>query len=359
MTVDRFTEVKAAGVGAVARAFGVVVEAARGKHGGHFPCPVCGSATRHTQTSDRRGACGIRRDGKGWRCFQCDVSGDAATLAAYLVTGKRSLDGDAGVTVLAACADRGLCTPLDAAAPKQVRPVYVAPAPVEPGPEPAIPAAELQSLWAATLPVNRTMADPHVLDMGVCFYLSGRGWYPSALAALDLVRVTPLPEAYVWPEWWPKAWATAYRLVMRAYSPAGDFVSLHGRSIVPDLTPKTRWPKGYAAGHLFADARGVALLRGEAGDTDKVVVVEGMTDTIALTMATADAGRKHAILGITSGATKALADVKWPAGIPVVVFTDADEAGERYAAEIEAAIPSTVDVRRARAAQPTQKAATR
>ncbi len=360
MTVDRIAEIKSRGVSAVARAFGAFVSGKRGRSGGHFVCPVCNAATRHTKTSDKRGACGIRRDDAGWRCHQCDASGDAVTLAAYFVAGKRDMDGAAGVAVITACADRGLCTPFDAKRVAQVRPVYVAPKPVEPEPEPGIPTAELEALWAATLPVNMTLADPHVLDMAVPFFMSGRGWFPPLLASLDLVRVTPLPDTFLWPTWWPKAWTNAYRVVMRAYSPRGEFVSIHGRSVVPDLTPKSRWPKGYAAGHLFADARGVALLRGDAGDTSKAIIVEGMTDLIALTLAVFDAKRTDAILGITSGSTKALGLVKWPPGIPVVILTDQDEAGEKYATEIRAAIPRGVDVRRARVpANAINKAAAR
>jgi 5S rRNA maturation endonuclease (ribonuclease M5) len=195
--------------------------------------------------------------------------------------------------------------------------------------------------------------------MGVCFYLAGRGLYAPALAALDLVRVTPLPESYAWPAWWPKAWTDSYRLVMRAYNSAGEFVSIHGRSIVPGLNPKTRWPKGYAAGYLFADRRGAEFLRGNVGDTDRVIIVEGMTDTVAMALMVADAGRTDAVLGISSGSTKTLADVMWKTGIPVVSLMDPDEAGEKYAQEIRAAIPKGVDLRRARLPMPLEKAASK
>lgn len=220
-------------------------------------------------------------------------------------------------------------------------------APRKPSHKPTIAPSELSAFWAATLPVNRTIVDPHVLDMGVCFYLARRGWYAPALATLDLVRVTPLPDACDWPSWWPAAWASTWRLVMRAYDAHGDVASVHARSIVPDAEPKTRWPRGVPAGYLFADKRGVALLRGEPGDTDRVVICEGMTDTVAMALAVADAGRRFATIGITAGATKTLREVRWPK-VPIVVATDHDDAGERYAREIFTALSTHPDVRRTR-----------
>lgn len=346
--IDRFREVADVGVLAVARAFGVDVNEPRLKSGGSFACPACGSEKRHTKTHDRRGAVGVRPDGKGWRCHQCDAHGDAATLAAWLVAGKPDLDGEAGVSVLRACAERGLCTPFDDAK-KAVNPIppRVAPAAVVP-PRGFPPIHELEALWAATLPVDRTLVDPHVLDLGVAFYLARRGWYAPALAELDLVRVTPLPDSYEWPSWWPRGWTLDHRLVMRAYDHAGVVRSIHARSITPDATPKTRWPKGYdAAPLLFANANGAAMLRGEYAP-GRVVIVEGMPDTIAMAMACADDAPTWAVIGVSSGSAAALARVAWPPGVPVVLMLHDDEAGRKYADEARAAIPRTVDLKRAR-----------
>jgi 5S rRNA maturation endonuclease (ribonuclease M5) len=217
-----------------------------------------------------------------------------------------------------------------------------------PRPEKRIEEISIESFWSACMPVNQTIVDPHMLDLGVAFYLARRGWHPPTLAALDLVRVTPLPDDYKWPSWWPRKWSYDWRLVTRAYKPNGKIAGFHARAITPDTKPKTRWPFGYDAhGLLMADRRGVALLRREPVDAQRVIIVEGMTDLIAMSMAVEDAGRTDPIIGITSGATRALTSVRFP-NIPVVVLTDEDAAGEKYAREIREAIPPTVDVRRAR-----------
>lgn len=79
----------------VAQDHGQPVQKSRGADSGSCACPACGAQKRHTKTGDKRGAVGIRRDGLGWRCFQCDASGDALDLVAYALAGCRLRDADA------------------------------------------------------------------------------------------------------------------------------------------------------------------------------------------------------------------------------------------------------------------------
>ncbi len=51
------------------------------------PCPVCDAPKRGS--SDPRGPLGLTPNGKGWKCFRCDASGDTADLLSYKVCGKR------------------------------------------------------------------------------------------------------------------------------------------------------------------------------------------------------------------------------------------------------------------------------
>lgn len=54
------------------------------------------------------------------------------------------------------------------------------------------------------------------------------------------------------------------------------------------------------------------------------------------------------VLGVTAGGPPALARVRIPTGVPVIVATDPDDAGDDYARQIRAALPATVEVRRYR-----------
>lgn len=196
-----------------------------------------------------------------------------------------------------------------------------------------IPADQLFALWSAARSVREPQFHaPNVYDMTVPFYLAGRRWFPWQVAELNLLRVLPKPEAYAWPTWWPKSWARTWRLIAPAYDAQGMFRSIHGRAVIPSSI-KTRWPLGYPAGFLFADRRGAALLRGDFGDTDRVVIVEGLSDMVAISLEIHDARTKCAVLGITSGSIPTLGKVVWP-DVPIVVGTDHDAAGERYALEI-------------------------
>ncbi len=74
----------------VASALGLEVREARGANGGAFgPCPSCKAKRRHPNHKDRRLACGVRQDGNGWRCFECDASGDQVDLVAFVREGER------------------------------------------------------------------------------------------------------------------------------------------------------------------------------------------------------------------------------------------------------------------------------
>ncbi len=73
--------IKAMGVAGVAAAVGLE-EVRKGSWGS---CPACTNEKRGSR--DRRGAIGIRRDGRGWACHACKTTGDAVSLAAWVLLG--------------------------------------------------------------------------------------------------------------------------------------------------------------------------------------------------------------------------------------------------------------------------------
>jgi hypothetical protein len=218
------------------------------------------------------------------------------------------------------------------------------------------PLEELKKLWAASARVDRIEASPHPSDRAVVAFMARRGIWPPELAALDVARVLPLPDAYAWPAWWPEKWARTWRLAILAYEPYGRARSLHARAVRDGIEAKTLWPKGCSMrGLLFADAAGQALMRGKPPPSlDGVIVVEGLTDFLATCLAMSEAGRSTAVLGGTAGSFAALSEVSWPEGCPAFVATDEDPTGERYAAEVRAALPSA-DVRRVRLARQEER----
>src|SRR5258708_3596050 len=116
---DWFAGVRAQGVVRVAQAFGLQ----RGRGRSLSPCPACLQPTRHRKTGDERGALGLTSEGQGFRCFQCDTSGDAVTVAALVVTGEPTPGRERWAEVRRACAELGLCDadPRDGRLPSVVR----------------------------------------------------------------------------------------------------------------------------------------------------------------------------------------------------------------------------------------------
>jgi hypothetical protein len=61
-------------------ALGLKTQAPRNASGGSIlGCPACNADRRHPSRRDRRGAIGVRHDGRGWQCFECEATGDAST----------------------------------------------------------------------------------------------------------------------------------------------------------------------------------------------------------------------------------------------------------------------------------------
>jgi hypothetical protein len=113
--------------------------------------------------------------------------------------------------------------------------------------------------------------------------------------------------------------------------------------------PKTRWPRGFAsAGLFFANAKGLELLRGE-GTPQRIELLEGLADTLARSLQLDH--QPVAVLGLTQGSPPGLAQVAWPAGVPIIAVTHSDRAGEALAQASRRMIPPHIDVLRANMAK--------
>jgi hypothetical protein len=281
--------------------------------------------------AERTASCSVRvaEDGTiAVRCHGCDWTGDALSLIAVV----RGLDLRRDFQRVLQEAAGMVGYDLEGAVKPSAVPYRAPQLPARARP----PVDEVERLWAA----SSSMTESGNAD--VAWFITKRGMFAADVAALDVVRV--LPKAFKWPKWWPEAWAAHWCLVTRAYEPNGAVASLHARCVI-DADPKTRWPYDCRAdGLVFADRLGADLLRGESLGFDRVLVVEGLTDLVWAALWAR--GRRVAVLGITSGSVSGLPSVRWPGGVPVVIATDQDQAGERYASAIASAIPSRIPVRR-------------
>lgn len=284
------------------------------------PCPACGEGDRHHPPVTPR------HNGRGWLCARCKAHGDAIRLTCWVGLGRdRAQSGDEWGTVRARLAAGGWCSADGEAW------AWTPPPPRPPPPELPYPdGRELRYLLGACSPVASSLP--------VARWCQSRGFDPAHVPA------AVLPDRYDWPAWWPYG-ARPWRLVVSMVDARGVVTSMHGRATENTDRGKTRWPlERRAAGLLFADSPGRRLLRGaECPEIQRVLVVEGITDYLAA------ASRRHpetAVLGACSGGFAALSALPDVWGGVVYVATDSDQAGQRYAAEVERAVGLLVDLRR-------------
>lgn len=300
----------------VAAAFGMTV-----RRKALSKCPACQSAAD--------GAGKLYRDRAGrerWRCFRCDVGGDALDLVSWVLFGERlrELSRDQQWEVrswfvakghLNDVVERSTCPPTPRSLTPPTRPSEVARrlAPLE--------------VLDRCLPVT---ADPEVRA-----FLEHRGLDPLAVKAeqlaLALPAHAPVPRSLVVRG---RAWTQGWRCLLRTYDETGRLASLRGRW-VRGQPPARGLPKAVAAalgpgsskGAVMANAAAQKLLRQGAQASAPVVVVEGETDFLTW----ASLRPELPVIGIWAGAWTPGLAARVPDGATVVIRTDNDAAGDRYA----------------------------
>ncbi len=260
------------------------------------------------------------------RCFGCDAGGDALALIAA-VRGLSLRRDFRAVLVEAAHLGGLLALAADLEAGRERnRPAYVPPPP-PPEPERDYPdQGELAALLAACVPVA---ADPEVSAM-----VAGRGLDPELVAvdglALALPAGTRCPR---WAAYHGVPWTrTGHRCLLPVVGPSGAILSVRAWRVTDGDSPKRLPPGGCrATGLVMADPLALAWLRGTARP-ERVLVVEGEPDFLAA------CGWRlplpYCRIGIWSGAWSPEFSRRCHARLKVYVWTDPDQAGDRYAEQI-------------------------
>jgi hypothetical protein len=178
-----------------------------------------------------------------------------------------------------------------------------------------------------------------------------------------MVRV--LPPGYSCPPWAYygfRGWAeTGHRLIVPVYDHAGRMRLVRGWRWQPERPEKSSnlvekpearpVPKRLAAagcsvkGLVMAAGRGLELLRGELPEwvyPARVLVVEGEPDTLRAAIQWPD----WCVLGIAPGCWCQELAGRVPPGSRVLIRTDADDAGDKYAASIGETLRERCEVSR-------------
>lgn len=250
----------------------------------------------------------------GARCWSCGWTGDVLALVAIV----RGLDlaGDFPAVKREAAA----LAHVDLAAPPRARELPPAP-PSQPPPLEEVRRV-LRGAYAPSA------------DRSAAAWLRSRGLDPAACDGLARVLYASWPA---WARYQGRTWLSqGYRLLLPVYDAAGALRSVRARQVTRGGEgPKSLPPTDHrSAGYVLANRGAVEMLRaGPGGAPARVVVAEGEPDY--LTWASRLRSSSWAVLGLPgSGAwTRELAD-RIPSGSEVVIRTDPDAAGDRYAARI-------------------------
>lgn len=274
---------------------------------------------------DRTPSCSVRtaRDGTiSVRCHGCGETGDALSLVAIASGLDLRRDFRSVLRRAAEFAGRSL-TGLDdrpSRAPRSPRPRrLIAPAAERPYP----PSDELAALLATTVDVSEVRRGSAMLLR--------RGFDVERVDDTRLARALPIGAALPsWATYGGRPWTmTGHRLVLPVVDAVGVVRSVRAWRVTEGTTPKRLPPAGHrASGLVLADEFATAMLRGTYA-ARRVVIAEGEPDFLAAVL-----GWGHVLaakLGIWSGAWSDDVAARIPSGAEVLICTDADEAGDRYA----------------------------
>jgi CHC2 zinc finger len=291
--------------------------------------------------AERTPSCSVRHvDGGGIvvHCFGCDVGGDAFSLIA-VANGLDTRKDFFKVLHLAAELagvpwDRLAGVPWDRSSASRISPIQTPRA--ETGPK-CPPTSEVVRLWDCCRPVGDVME--------VAAWLRSRALDVGAVEDFCLAKGIPSDARLPW-------WASLKRrtwleighwLLVPMFDQVGAMMSLRARQVVPGDGPKSLAPARSSLGGLvMADARGRKLLQTARrpdtwpdGVPLRIVVAEGEPDflTWATQFSDADA-TAPAVIGVVSGSwTSGIAD-RIPTGTRVIIRTDGDDPGKKYAKAI-------------------------
>lgn len=214
------------------------------------------------------------------------------------------------------------------------------------GPMPTPVRTEVQAEPERLLPDRNEVLDfigaciPVESEETVCHWLRTRALDPHEIAVRGLAYAIPEKISYLprWACFKGQSWIeTGHWLIIPVYDHLGEVVSVRASRVVDGDSPKRLPPSGCRISRtIMADAMGMEVLRAggwpEWNANDPVIVIaEGEPDffTWALTSPLL-VTPTNAVFGIFSGSWCDEFASRIPTGAKVAIWTDQDDAGEKY-----------------------------
>ena len=289
----------------------------KSKNGKEYgPC-FCGATQRGT--TDKRLPIGVTRGAKGenWRCYRCGAHGDVIDLVSFSIHGVRNSEVN----------DR-----------RQIREFFDVtnfatddveiPNKVEFPPKQDI--EKLSKVLGKTIIANFKHKE-------IYEYLQSRfidplkvteaSIYPDDFPYAELTRVPAKNGGKM--EFWPSIWANKHPIAIPLYDPMGRIVSFQGRAILPNTKVKSRCPAHYSnMGLFFANSHMLNHLNREV-EYKEFWIVEGEMDFLTLS-----SEYDVPVIGIRNGSIESFAYMTFPDNARIIIATDNNKVGEKYAERI-------------------------
>tara|TARA_R110000824_G_scaffold16213_6_gene67484 strand:- start:5870 stop:6847 length:978 start_codon:yes stop_codon:yes gene_type:complete len=279
------------------------------------PCPACGLLRTK---KDRRGPVGFYNNTHGhrWTCYACAARGDGLDFVSYALFNVSASELGPKFTELQTWleGEKIVYTP-KTQAPRE--PKYP-------------PQNEVYDIIKAAVPM------PHCKDKEVLAFLKKRGLDASkTLAGVACPRfpyksLTKIERGTGRKSpWWSAYYALNFPILVPAFNCQANLVSFQGRSVSPDVR-KSSCPVGFDTANTFFLSQTARQFLQKTLTPATIWIVEGEMDFLVLAQ-----HQGETVIGIRNSAVSHLQLMPWRPWQQVIIATDNDETGNRYAAKIQ------------------------
>lgn len=284
--------------------------------------------------AEKTPSCSVTRGPDGTvrvKCFGCDFAGDSLTLIAK-VHGLSTQGPEFREVLEQGAQIAGLFQLVEEIRGNRevsaARPVIAQP---EPEPERDYP-ADIRDLPTVAAEMD-TEVSSYLVSRRLCPQIATQKRLCGALAI-----GAHLPS---WASYRGQSWAaTGHRLIYAVYDHLGKWRSVRAGRVWAAESPKRLPPAGHrAAGLVLANAPALALLTGRTTDPERIIFAEGEPDWH--TWAQQFDGP---VFGVLSGSWNIEFAKRIPARSEILIWTHADQAGDRYADQIAKTLENKAEI---------------
>jgi DNA primase len=324
------------------------------------PCPGCGAELR--EKNRNRLPIGMTLDQQGWRCFPCGASGNVIGLVSLCLLGTVKAKNDQWNQIRQWFASYNWCQSIPGqAVKKNLKRALQIPIKHVKDYSQALEQFknQVQDFWNKHLV---SLNAPSRASQHAHEWLLKRGFSMQQITNIADQKLVKILEqganCPIWARFGGKYWdELGYHLIFPAFNSRGQLASLRARQVTENKTPKSIAPDGsgrFPTAKNFVEANDLGHLLLKTGKKPKwwtsdlpikIVIVEGEPDFLSWAARVSDADEYPvAVFGIWSGAwTHELAE-RIPDQSRIIIRTDHDNAGDRYAEKLRLTLADRCEV---------------